>query len=134
MVLESLAGETWIAGCERCRAHLLHATGEAGFAPRIDFATDDHLTVQSLISAGLGVSLLPALALCAARRGDVAVLPVAGEPARTVEIVLPASDRRPPAVLAAIAALRAAAEDLERTEEAAGLGLRVLATGNRRAA
>ena len=131
--LQALAGDTWIAGCERCRAHLLHATAEAGFTPQIAFATDDHLTVQSLIAAELGVSLLPALALCSARRDDVAVLPVAGEPARTVEIVLPASDRRPPAVLAAIAALRAAAEDLERTEAAAGLGLAVLAAGNRSA-
>jgi len=125
--LAALAGETWIAGCPRCRAHLVHATGEAGFAPQIAFATDDHLTVQSLIAAGLGVSLLPALALCSARRDDVVVLPVAGEPARTVEIVLPAADRRPPAVIAAIAALRAAAEDLVGTRAAAGLGLRVLA-------
>ena len=132
--LEALAGETWIAGCERCRAHLLHATGEAGFAPRIDFATDDHLTVQSLIAGGLGVSLLPALALCSARRDDVAVLPVAGEPGPHGRDRAARPDRRPPAVLAAIAALRAAAEDLERTEAAAGLGLRVLAADNRRAA
>ena len=126
VALEALAGETWIAGCERCRAHLVHVTGEAGFAPRIDFATDDHLTVQSLIASGLGVSLLPALALCSARRDDVAVLPVESDPARTVEIVLPASDRRPPAVLAAIAALRAAGEALAGSAAAAGLGLAAL--------
>ena len=125
--LATLADETWIAGCERCRAHLMHATADAGFAPRIDFATDDHLTVQSLIAAGLGVSLLPALALCSARREDVAVRPVASEPARTVEMVLRAADRRPPAVAAAITALRGAADELEGTRAAVELGLSTLA-------
>lgn len=123
LALSKLADETWIAGCERCRGHLLHVADGAGFAPRIDFATDDHLTVQSLIAAGLGVSLLPALALCSARRDDVAVRTVAGEPARTVEVVLPVADRRPPAVVAMLGALRAAAADLAAEPAAAGLGL-----------
>jgi molybdate transport repressor ModE-like protein len=123
LTLSKLAGETWIAGCERCRGHLLHVADAAGFAPRIDFATDDHLTVQSLIAAGLGVSLLPALALCSARRDDVAIRRVAGEPARTVEVVLPAADRRPPAVTATLAALGAAARALAAEPAARGLGL-----------
>jgi molybdate transport repressor ModE-like protein len=125
IAVESLADETWIAGCERCRAHLLHVAAEAGFAPRIAFATDDYLTVQSLIAAGLGVSLLPALSLCAARRDDIAVRPVAGEPARTVEVVLPVAERRPPAITAMLAALRGAAEALAADPDAASLGLRV---------
>jgi DNA-binding transcriptional LysR family regulator len=98
----------------------------AGFMPRIDFATDDHLTVQSLIAAGLGVSLLPALALRSARRDDVAVRIVAGEPSRTVEVVMPVADRRPPAMTAMLVALRAAAEDLVATPESAALGLRAV--------
>jgi molybdate transport repressor ModE-like protein len=127
LALKSLAEETWIAGCERCRAHLLHVAAGAGFVPRIDFATDDHLTVQSLIAAGLGVSLLPALALCSARRDDVAVRPVTGEPARTVEVVLPVAVRRPPAVTATLAALRAAAEALAAGPDAVALGLKIAA-------
>jgi molybdate transport repressor ModE-like protein len=123
IALESLAGERWIAGCERCRAHLLHVAAGAGFAPRIDFATDDYVTVQSLIAAGVGVSLLPALSLCAARRDDVAVRAVAGKPARTVQVVLPAAERRPPAVTATVAALRAAAESLAAAPDAAALGI-----------
>jgi DNA-binding transcriptional LysR family regulator len=124
VALAELASETWIAGCERCRAHLLHCTTQSGFSPQIDFATDDHLTVQSLIAAGLGVSLLPALALHIARRPDIAVLPVAGAPARTVEAVLPVAERRPAAVTATIEALRAAAEDVAADPDAATLGLR----------
>jgi DNA-binding transcriptional LysR family regulator len=123
LALETLAGETWIAGCERCRGHLLHVAAAAGFSPRIDYATDDHLTVQSLVAAGVGVSLLPALALCSARRDDVAVVPVAGEPARTVEVVMLMAERRPPAVTATLAALRAAAGELAASPQAAELGL-----------
>ena len=99
----------------------------AGFEPQIAFATDDHLTVQSLIAAGLGVSLLPALALCSARRDGVVVRRVAGEPARTVEVLMRAADRRAPAVTAMLEALRAAAVALATTPEAKALG--VVATG-----
>ena len=122
--LSELAADTWIAGCERCRRHLLHLAARADFAPSIEFATDDYMTVQSLIAAELGVSLLPALALRAARRPDVAVRPVAGRPGRTVEAVLLAADRRPPAVSAMLISLRAAAQDLAAEPESAALGLR----------
>jgi len=121
--LALLAGEAWIAGCERCRRHLLHVSAEAGFTPRMDFETDDYLTVQSLVAAGLGVSLLPALALCSARRDDVAVRPVAGRPARTVEAILLTADRRPPAVSATLSALKGACEQLAADTDAAALGL-----------
>ena len=121
--LATLAEDAWIAGCERCRRHLLHVASDAGFAPRIDFETDDYLTVQSLVAAGLGVSLLPALALVSARRDDVAVRPVSGRPARTIEAILPAAARRPPAVTAALAALQGACEEMAADPDAAALGL-----------
>jgi molybdate transport repressor ModE-like protein len=122
--LERLAEDTWIAGCERCRGHLLHLTRAAGFAPRIAYATDDYVTVQSLVAADLGVSLQPALALVAARRNDVVVRPIAGDPVRTVEVVMCAAERRPPAVLAMLAALREASAALADTPAATALGVR----------
>jgi DNA-binding transcriptional LysR family regulator len=121
--LDRLAGETWIAGCERCRGHLLHVAADAGFEPRITFATDDYVTVQSFVAAGLGVTMLSALALLAVRRADVAVRPLAGAPGRTVEVILPVAERRPPAVAALLGALRAAAAALAATPEAAALGI-----------
>jgi DNA-binding transcriptional LysR family regulator len=124
LALERLAEDTWIAGCVRCRGHLLHLASAAGFEPRIAYATDDYVTVQSLIAAGLGVALLPGLALAAARRDGVAVRPIAGRPARTVGVVMPAAERRPPAVTATVAALRAASAALAATPEAAALGIR----------
>ena len=75
--LAELAGEQWIAGCPQCRGHLVDMCAEAGFAPRIDFATDDYPAVLGLVAAGLGVAVLPELALASVRRTGVAVLPLA---------------------------------------------------------
>lgn len=106
--LSDLAGETWIAGCQRCRAHLLHLAGQAGFDPHIAYATDDYVTVQGLVAAGLGVALLPALSLAAVRRDDIAAVPLAKPATRQIAAVLPAGPRRPPAVTEMITALRSA--------------------------
>ncbi len=69
--LGSYAGHRWIAGCERCRTHLIWQCERAGFAPQIAFTTDDVLVAQALAAAGLGVALLPDLALRAARHPGV---------------------------------------------------------------
>jgi DNA-binding transcriptional LysR family regulator len=53
----------WIGGCERCRSHLVRRCAAEGFAPRIAFTTDDYVAVQALVAAGLGVTILPELAL-----------------------------------------------------------------------
>jgi molybdate transport repressor ModE-like protein len=106
--LADLAGETWIAGCERCRRHLLHACAEAGFKPDIAFATDDYVAVQSLVVAGVGVALLPSLGLRAVQNPGVAVVALAAEHARAVFAAVPRAERHPPAVAAMLAALREA--------------------------
>ncbi|MER7399009.1 LysR family transcriptional regulator [Streptomyces sp. NPDC000151] len=62
-----LADEPWIAGCPRCRRHLVTVCERAGFTPRIDFATDDYPAVIGLVGAGLGVAALPELALASVR-------------------------------------------------------------------
>ncbi|MFC1433106.1 LysR family transcriptional regulator [Streptacidiphilus sp. N1-3] len=77
VALDELAGEQWIAGCPQCRGHLVDMCAEAGFAPRIDFATDDYPAVLGLVAAGLGVAVLPELALASARSTGVSVLPLA---------------------------------------------------------
>jgi DNA-binding transcriptional LysR family regulator len=61
--MAELAEEQWIAGCPRCRGHLVRVCEQVGFTPRIDFATDDYPAVAGLVGAGLGVALLPELAL-----------------------------------------------------------------------
>jgi len=75
--LAAHAEAEWIAGCDRCRTHLLDMCARAGFTPRVSFTTDDFVAVQAMVAAGLGVTSLPGLPLLAARNRAVhtAVLP-----------------------------------------------------------
>jgi DNA-binding transcriptional LysR family regulator len=76
--LAAYAGRRWIAGCERCRAHLLWQCELAGFSPQIAFTTDDVMVAQALAAAGLGVALLPDLALRAVRHRGIHTEPLPG--------------------------------------------------------
>ncbi|HEV2376274.1 MAG TPA: LysR family transcriptional regulator [Streptosporangiaceae bacterium] len=76
--LAAYARHQWIAGCERCRTHLLWQCELAGFTPHIAFTTDDVLVAQSLAATGLGVALLPDLALRAARHPGIRAEPLPG--------------------------------------------------------
>ncbi|KAA1427134.1 LysR family transcriptional regulator [Nocardioides antri] len=69
--LSRFAGTRWVTGCERCRRELLALCAHAGFAPEIAFASDDYVAVQSLVASGLGVTVLPGLALRAHLNPDV---------------------------------------------------------------
>lgn len=80
-----LAGESWIAGCPRCRRQLVEVCEASGFTPRIDFATDDYPAVIGLVGAGLGVAVLPALAIESVRPRGARTVTV--EPAIEREIV-----------------------------------------------
>lgn len=72
VAIGELARESWIAGCPRCRGQLVEVCEGAGFSPRIDFATDDYPAVVGLVGAGLGVAVLPQLAVESVRpRGCV---------------------------------------------------------------
>jgi len=70
--------QRWIAGCPRCRLHLIATCEESGFTPDVAFETDDYVAVQSLVASGLGVSTLPGLALRAHRDPAVSVTPIPG--------------------------------------------------------
>lgn len=59
LTLSQLSGDDWIAGCDRCRAHLVALCDVAGFAPDIRHVSDDYVVVQNLVAAGLGISMLP---------------------------------------------------------------------------
>src|SRR3954464_10492045 len=39
--LSGLRDATWIAGCDRCRSHLISLCADEGFEPRIGFSSDD---------------------------------------------------------------------------------------------
>ncbi|MET9253369.1 LysR family transcriptional regulator [Streptomyces sp. NPDC003717] len=107
LAIGDLAGEPWIAGCPRCRGQLVEVCEGAGFTPRIDFATDDYPAVVGLVGAGLGVAVLPQLAVESVRPRGARTLAL--EPAVRREIVaLTLPD------LAQVPAVRATLDELAR--------------------
>jgi DNA-binding transcriptional LysR family regulator len=78
--LANLADWEWLCGSRpsTCGEVIFDACRSAGFEPRIGFESDDYHVMQGFIAAGLGVTLLPDLAL-ATLRSDLVVRPT--EPA-----------------------------------------------------
>lgn len=105
VTLDVLADEPWIAGCERCRAHLVHLCAEAGFTPHIRHVTDDYVVVQNLVAAGLGVALLPKSALDAHHHPDLDIRPLRPASFRHLGAIHRAGAETVPAVRALLEAL-----------------------------
>jgi DNA-binding transcriptional LysR family regulator len=103
--LTDFANENWIAGCPRCRGHLLSLTGKAGFTPTVSFETEDYIAVLGLVSAGLGVALVPDLILAAAHTTAVATLSLEPASRRQIHAVTTEDLQRVPAVRATLEAL-----------------------------
>lgn len=103
--LAAYAGGQWIAGCDRCRSHLLDMCAKAGFAPRLSFTSDDIVAVQALVAAGMGVTLLPGLALRAHRHPGVTTTEIPGS-TRHVHAAIYGEPPHPPATRTLLAALR----------------------------
>ena len=74
--MRDLADEPWILGAADASCPdsqiLLRACDAAGFEPRIAFQSDDYNAIQGFIATGMGISLIPDLALTNVR-GDVVV-------------------------------------------------------------
>jgi len=104
----SLRDATWIAGCERCRSHLLSVCAEEGFEPRIGYISDDMVVMQSLVAAGLGVTTIPGLALRAHRARGLVATELVGSP-RHVYAATYGEAPDPPATAAVVDALVEAA-------------------------
>jgi DNA-binding transcriptional LysR family regulator len=107
--LAALRDEPWVAGCTRCRAHLLAACAAAGFTPDVRHVTDDYVAVQALVARGAAVALLPELALRATTLEGVRAHPDPALAPRTVGVLHRPGVERVPAVAAALTALGEAA-------------------------
>jgi DNA-binding transcriptional LysR family regulator len=81
--LTDLTHEDWmLVGLQGTCSHsniVLRACEQAGFEPRIAYTSDDYFAIQGLVASGMGVALVPGLAL-ASSRDDVAVRPLRGRP------------------------------------------------------
>jgi DNA-binding transcriptional LysR family regulator len=67
--LEDLRDESWVqtSAASPCARHVVRSCHAAGFEPRVSFESDDYQTVQGLVAAGVGVALIPRLALSTVR-------------------------------------------------------------------
>jgi DNA-binding transcriptional LysR family regulator len=95
----------WIGGCERCRDELITVCRQEGFTPRIASASDDMVVVQALVAAGVGVAILPGLALQAHRLPDVFTTELTNFP-RHIYAVTYGEPPDPPATITLIQAIR----------------------------
>jgi DNA-binding transcriptional LysR family regulator len=129
--LEQLAEEPWLSGTRpsTCADLIVDACREAGFEPRIEFESDDYSVLQGFVAGGLGVTLLPDLAL-AALRPDVVVRDVVPHaPQRRVWAAVRAAGSRSPAAEAMLEDLARAGEQI--ADEVAGAGENGAATRRR---
>lgn len=111
--LAELEGSKWIAGCPSCRGHMTELCEENGFTPDVNFETDDYIALQSLVSSGLGVALIPDLMLAAADvSSSINLKRINPAPVRFVSAVFSASSARMPGMAEAIIALQRAVTDL----------------------
>jgi DNA-binding transcriptional LysR family regulator len=71
IALEELGGQTWIGGTsDGAYGRIVrHSCRAAGFEPRVVFGSDDYNAVQAFVGVGLGVAMLPRLALTVMRPG-----------------------------------------------------------------
>ncbi len=96
--LRDLREETWIEGGPAgCRRPLFSACAVAGFEPHIRFGAEQWLGKQGLVAAGVGVTLIPGLAV-ATVRDDIVLRSLGPDaPTRRIVALMPAGYRAPAA-------------------------------------
>ena len=108
--IEDLRDETWIEG-RHCADALLRTAHDAGFEPRIAFDCAEWLGKQGLVAAGVGVTLIPTLALGTVREELVLRSLGPGGPRRRVFLATHAWLSPAPAVAPMKAILRRVAAE-----------------------
>jgi DNA-binding transcriptional LysR family regulator len=89
-----------------CAKHVIRSCHAAGFEPSVAFESDDYQTVQGLVAAGVGVALIPELALSTVREDVVVRALHPASPLRRVFAATPRAAAATPAVATMIDILR----------------------------
>jgi DNA-binding transcriptional LysR family regulator len=86
LTLADLSGQDWVqtSASSPCARHVIRSCLAAGFEPKVTFESDDYETVQGLVAAGVGVALIPRLALSHVQPGIVVRALAPRSPARRV--------------------------------------------------
>ncbi len=112
--LEDLSGQSWVQTSSQspCARHVVRCCHAAGFEPHVAFESDDYQTVQGLVAAGVGVALIPRMALSTPRE-DVAIRSLdPAPPVRSVIAATPAGARLVPAATAMLGILEELAGEM----------------------
>jgi molybdate transport repressor ModE-like protein len=92
--LAELAAERWVLGCLKTEAYLRRYAERAGFDLLLCGSTSDYFFARSLVAAGVGISLIPSVALAPELPGLRTVPIQPPRPARYIGLAT-ASRRRP---------------------------------------
>jgi DNA-binding transcriptional LysR family regulator len=106
--LTDLRSEDWVqtSASSPCARHVVRSCLAAGFEPHVTFESDDYETIQGLVAAGVGVALIPRLALTRLHPGIVVRSLEPASPARTVVAATAAGAAAAPSALAMLGILR----------------------------
>ena len=110
--LADLRAESWVqtSSSSPCARHVVRSCHAAGFDPIVSFESDDYQTVQGLVAAGVGVALVPKLALAMGRE-DIAIRALSpSSPVRHVIAATPEDSRLTPAAAAMTTIMDSVAE------------------------
>lgn len=106
--ITDLAEDTWVGGHAGSAwfGIVRHACRVAGFEPRTSLGSDDYRAVQAFVAAGLGVAVIPGLAVANPTPGVEVRKLRTGAPVRRISVAYPAEEFQPPAVRAMTTILR----------------------------
>jgi DNA-binding transcriptional LysR family regulator len=105
--LSDLRDQQWVqtSASSPCARHVVRSCLAAGFEPYVAFESDDYDTIQGLVAAGVGVALIPRLALTRVHAGIVVRALAPRSPARKVTVATLTEPGAAPASKAMIAVL-----------------------------
>ncbi|HWE11546.1 MAG TPA: LysR family transcriptional regulator [Solirubrobacteraceae bacterium] len=107
LTLADLRAQQWVQTSAEspCARHVVRSCLAAGFEPDVAFESDDYDTVQGLVAAGVGVALIPRLALTRVHSGIVVRALAPQSPSRQVTAVTMSGPGVAPAAKSMIALL-----------------------------
>lgn len=90
-LLSARADHHWIGAEEQCTEFTFDLCRGAGFTPEMTISTADYAAAQALVAAGLGVAILPGLALRAVTRQGIEAIELPGARRQILAVTYPAS-------------------------------------------
>ncbi|MFB7668302.1 LysR family transcriptional regulator [Kitasatospora sp. NPDC056138] len=111
--LAELGAEPWVLGCRKTEAYLRRYAERAGFDPEVLGTTTDYFFARSLVAAGMGISLIPSIALNPRVPGLRTVPIEPPVPTRHIGVATISRRRDHPRVMTLIQALHDQAAELD---------------------